>query len=78
MEDKLPADTSLNGIHFMLPTPFNENGEVDLVPFKRLVNCAADTGCTGVVVLGVMGEAHRLADDERLAVLDAGVCRKAA
>ncbi len=73
MEDELPADTSLNGIHFMLPTPFDGNGEVDLVPFKRLVDCAAETGCKGVVVLGVMGEAHRLADDERLAVLDAVV-----
>jgi 4-hydroxy-tetrahydrodipicolinate synthase len=70
-EDELPADTRLNGIHFMLPTPFKENGEVDVAPFKRLVDCAADTGCTGVVGLGVMGEVHRLADDERLAALDA-------
>jgi len=71
MEDDLPADTQLNGIHFMLPTPFKQNGEVDLGPLKRLVDCAAETGCTGVVGLGVMGEAHRLADDERLKVLDA-------
>lgn len=67
----MPADTQLNGIHFMLPTPFTEEGGVDVGPFKRLLDCAAASGCTGVVCLGVMGEAHRLADDERIAVLDA-------
>ncbi|MDA1257516.1 MAG: dihydrodipicolinate synthase family protein [Chloroflexi bacterium] len=67
----MPADTRLNGIHFMLPTPFSEDGSVDVGPFKRLVDCAASSGCTGVVCLGVMGEAHRLADDERIAALDA-------
>ncbi|MCH8235856.1 MAG: dihydrodipicolinate synthase family protein [Chloroflexi bacterium] len=69
----MPADTRLNGIHFMLPTPFTEEGEIDIGPFKRLVDCAAASGCTGVVCLGVMGEAHRLADKERIAALEAVV-----
>ncbi len=63
----------LNGIHFMLPTPFSANGDVDLASFDGLVRCAADAGCRGVVCLGVMGEAHRLTDDERRQVLDAVV-----
>ena len=65
------AEATLDGIHFMLPTPFHENGEVDTGPLKRLVECAVTAGCTGVVTMGVMGEAHRLTDDERGPVIDA-------
>lgn len=64
-------DNSLDGIHFMLPTPFHPGGELNTAPFQRLVDCAVDSGCTGVVTLGVMGEAHRLSDVERQSVLDA-------
>ncbi len=55
----------------MLPTPFLEDGVVDPAPYRKLVNCAALAGCRGVVCLGVMGEAHRLTDDERREVLGA-------
>ena len=57
----------------MLPTPFDSNGEVDTSSFARLVNCARNAGCTGVVTLGVMGEAHRLTDTERGPIIDAVV-----
>ena len=66
----MPAN-SLNGIHFMLPTPFDRHGEVQTGPFKRLVDCAVNAGCVGVVTLGVMGEAHRLSDAERSQVMEA-------
>ena len=55
----------------MLPTPFHPDGEVNTGPFQSLVDCAVDSGCTGVVTLGVMGEAHRLSDTERRSVMDA-------
>ncbi|MSQ09021.1 MAG: dihydrodipicolinate synthase family protein [Dehalococcoidia bacterium] len=60
---------TLDGIHFMLPTPFRDSGEVDPNPYDRLVGAAARAGCRGVVCLGVMGEAHRLTDSERSQVL---------
>ena len=63
----------LDGIHFMLPTPFESNGDVDRGSFTRLVDCARNAGCTGVVTLGVMGEAHRLTDAERGPVIDSVV-----
>ncbi len=72
------ADTTLGGIHFMLPTPFSSTGEVDLRPIVRLVECAARAGCRGVVCLGVMGEAHRLTDVERAGVMDAVIGAAAA
>lgn len=67
------ADRELDGIHFMLPTPFDPNGDVDTASFSRLVDCARNAGCTGVVTLGVMGEAHRLTDAERGPIIDAVV-----
>ncbi len=67
------ASNTLDGIHFMLPTPFRDNGEVDPKPYDRLVGAAASAGCRGVVCLGVMGEAHRLTDSERSQVLAAVV-----
>lgn len=62
---------SLDGIHFMLPTPFRASGEVDSESFSNLVNCAVNSGCGGVVTLGVMGESHRLSDAERSEVENA-------
>jgi 4-hydroxy-tetrahydrodipicolinate synthase len=67
----MPSNASLNGIHFMLPTPFMAGGEVDTRPYPRLLDCAAAAGCRGVVCLGVMGEAHRLTDAERSEVMNA-------
>ena len=66
-------DRKLDGIHFMLPTPFDANGEVDTASFDRLVGAARAASCTGVVTLGVMGESHRLTDAERGPVIDAVV-----
>lgn len=60
----------LEGIHFMLPTPFDEKGQVDAGPIPGLVDMAAKAGCRGVVCLGVMGEAHRLNDKERRLVME--------
>ncbi len=61
------------GIHFMMPTPFAADGTVDTTSIRRLIDCAAAAGCTGVVTLGVMGEAHRLNDAERVPIIEAVV-----
>ena len=68
-------EISLDGIHFMLPTPFTGDGTLATGPYERLVAKAADAGCRGVVCLGVMGEAPRLSDAERVAVLEAVVAQ---
>ena len=57
----------------MMPTPFGLDGSVDTSSIPRLVETAVDAGCTGVVTLGVMGEAHRLNDVERARIIDAVV-----
>ena len=65
--------TRFDGIHFMMPTPFGPDGSVDNGSIARLVETAVSAGCTGVVTLGVMGEAHRLNDAERAPIIDAVV-----
>ncbi|NQW21785.1 MAG: dihydrodipicolinate synthase family protein [Chloroflexi bacterium] len=69
----MAIDRKLDGIHFMLPTPFDANGDVDTDSFTQLVKAARIASCTGVVTLGVMGEAHRLTDAERRPIIDAVV-----
>ena len=54
-----------NGVHFMMPTVFNDSGKIDLESMMNITKFAKDSGCAGIVVLGVMGEAHRLSEEER-------------
>lgn len=65
------AFKDFDGIHFMLPTPFLQDGSVDADSLARCVAHAKTSGCTGVVALGVMGEAHRLLESEREQVVGA-------
>ena len=58
-------DNRFSGVHWMLATPFDESEEVDTDSISRLVEKAQETGCEGMVVLGVTGEAARLTDEER-------------
>ncbi len=57
-----------SGVHWMLATPFQENEELDLPSVGNLMAKAQESGCQGVVALGVTGEAARLTDAERRAV----------
>ncbi len=56
------------GVHWMLATPFKEDEELDLDSIGNLMAKARQSGCEGVVALGVTGEAARLTDAERRAV----------
>jgi len=53
----------------MLPTPFDDKGKVDYKSLENLVELSINSGCSGVVTLGVMGEANRMLDSERTTVL---------
>ena len=43
----MAAERNFHGIHFMLPTPFDQNGDVDTTSFARLVAGARTAKCTG-------------------------------
>jgi 4-hydroxy-tetrahydrodipicolinate synthase len=57
------------GIYTVAPTPFDSDGAVDVASVGKMASALVELGIEGLLVLGVMGEADKLLDDERDAVL---------
>ncbi len=60
---------SAHGVFPILPTPFTESGAVDEASLRRLIDFELTAGVHGLSILGFMGEAHKLALDERRQVI---------
>ncbi len=60
---------SLSGVCTITLTPFTEEGDVDLRGIDSLTELYLGSGVHGLTVLGIMGEAHKLSDAERSAVM---------
>lgn len=58
------------GIFHILATPFRQDGALDVDGLPRLVESALATGVSGLTILGIAGEAHRLTDEERRRVVE--------
>ena len=54
-----------SGIWPVAPTPFNEDGSVDLEGMKRVLDCIIDQGADGVCILANFSEQFLLSDQER-------------
>ncbi len=65
--------TALRGVWNIVPTPFLPDGALDNASIPRLVRFVQATGVDGLTILGVLGEAGRLGDAERSAVLNASI-----
>jgi len=59
-----------SGVFHIMATPFTDSGDLDASGLPRLVEAALATGITGVTLLGIAGEAHRLTDEERRRVVE--------
>jgi 4-hydroxy-tetrahydrodipicolinate synthase len=59
----------LEGVFSVLPTPFLEDGALDLASLRRVVDLYIAAGVNGLTALGVTGEVARLTEGERAAVL---------
>jgi 4-hydroxy-tetrahydrodipicolinate synthase len=59
----------LSGLFAVLPTPFDEDGGLDLDGLAAVVRANVDAGAAGLTALGVMGEAAELDEDERRIVV---------
>jgi 4-hydroxy-tetrahydrodipicolinate synthase len=57
--------TEFGGLFSVLATPFDRTGALDLGSLRRLVRFTLDAGASGLVALGVMGEAAYVEDGER-------------
>lgn len=61
------------GVFPILPTPFLPDESVDIAGVGTMVERMVRFGVDGVTILGVLGEANRLTDRERAAIIDAAV-----
>ncbi len=57
--------TTFGGVHTIMPTPFTEDGALDLPSLESLTEFLIGRGVDGVVVLGVLGEAPKLSQQEQ-------------
>lgn len=60
----------LQGVYSVLPTPFDEAGEVDVESLRRVIDLFVAAGVNGMTALGVTGEVARLNERERDLVLE--------
>jgi 4-hydroxy-tetrahydrodipicolinate synthase len=59
----------VKGVFSVLPTPFLDDGELDLESLRRVIDLFIAGGVNGFTALGVTGEVARLTEGERAAVL---------
>jgi 4-hydroxy-tetrahydrodipicolinate synthase len=60
-------DETARGVYVIAPTPFTEEGAMDWPSTDRLMDFYLDCGVDGITILGVMGEAPKLAESEATA-----------
>src|SRR4029077_11844856 len=58
------------GIYPIAPTPFSENGDVDVEGQRRVLDCMIDQGVDGICILANYSEQFLLTDEERSTLLD--------
>ena len=59
----------LEGVWNIVPTPFLDDGSLDEASLPVLTRFVASCGVDGMTILGVLGEAAKLSDDERHQVI---------
>jgi 4-hydroxy-tetrahydrodipicolinate synthase len=64
---------TIGGTWYIMPTTFDEDGNLDLESQVSLTNAVIQWGVDGITLLGVMGEASALTMEERTKILKAVV-----
>jgi 4-hydroxy-tetrahydrodipicolinate synthase len=64
------ADKPWTGIYPIAPTPFADNGDLDLPGMRRVLDCMIDQGVDGICILANYSEQFLLTDEERDTLLD--------
>ena len=63
------------GVYAIAATPFLDDGAIDFNSVDRLTDFYQDSGCTGITILGIMGEAPKLEPEESRAIISRVVSR---
>ncbi len=58
-----------DGVYVIAATPFTDNGAVDEASIDRLTDFYLDKGVSGITILGMMGESHKLTSSESRQVM---------
>lgn len=61
--------TQSTGVYAIATTPFHDDGRLDHLSIDRLTDFYQDSGCTGITILGIMGEAPKLEPAESRAII---------
>ena len=64
MKNKRFIDENSNGVFIISTTPFSKDGSIDFVSIDSLVEFYIDKGISGMTILGMMGEAHKIDTNE--------------
>jgi 4-hydroxy-tetrahydrodipicolinate synthase len=59
---------SAKGVYVIAATPFTDNGGIDLASIDRAIDSYIGCGVQGITILGMMGEAAKLSEDESRSV----------
>ncbi len=59
-----------SGIFPIAPTPFRDNGDLDLEGQRRVIDCMVDQGVDGICILANYSEQFLLTDEEREVLID--------
>jgi 4-hydroxy-tetrahydrodipicolinate synthase len=57
-------DETAKGVYIIAATPFSDTGALDLESTDKMTDYYMQVGCDGMTILGVMGEAPKLAPEE--------------
>lgn len=68
-------DETAKGVFTIAATPFLPDGALDLDSVDSMTDFYVEKGATGLTILGIMGEAGKLASDESAAVIDRVIAR---
>jgi len=60
----LPLDASAKGVFTIAATPFTDDGDLDWPSVDSLVEFYLQCSVQGLTILGMMGEAQKLSDEE--------------
>jgi 4-hydroxy-tetrahydrodipicolinate synthase len=61
-------DETAKGVYVIAPTPFHDDGRIDEASTDRMTDFFLEAGCEGMTILGVMGEAPKLDQEESLEI----------
>jgi dihydrodipicolinate synthase/N-acetylneuraminate lyase len=64
------SDKPIRGVVPIAPTPFRDNGDLDLDSQRRVFDCMIDQGVDGICILANYSEQFLLTDEERTVLLD--------